>query len=238
MPGAQQLTDPAAYLVAHRGDQEAATENTLAAFQAAVAAGARFLECDIQFTRDLVPVVMHDNWLKRLCGDVAARVIDLDLATLTKTCAPHFSLLTLTALLAWLEKQRGCTLFVEIKPTVRRRLSERQVALRLHDLIAPGLRGRIVVISKSASILDACAFLLACRLGWVASGHHEPESPLTYAFLKRNHAAAVSSWQARGVKVGLYTVNEVQAARRLLAAGADLIETDYYVRMARELGSG
>ncbi|PJA31937.1 MAG: glycerophosphodiester phosphodiesterase, partial [Zetaproteobacteria bacterium CG_4_9_14_3_um_filter_53_7] len=101
----QQSDTPENRLVAHRGDRDGGVENTLAAFKHAATAGARFAECDIQFTRDLVPVVIHDNWLKRLCGRADITVMQTDLVDLISVCAPHFELLTLAGLLQWLQGQ-------------------------------------------------------------------------------------------------------------------------------------
>jgi glycerophosphoryl diester phosphodiesterase len=51
-------------------------ENTMPAFEAAVAAGADAIELDIQLTRDDVPVVYHDRTLGKLTGS-RRRVCDL-----------------------------------------------------------------------------------------------------------------------------------------------------------------
>src|ERR1041384_8129878 len=48
-------------VVAHRGDARNAPEATLAAFQDAIDKGADAIEFDIKFTRDGVPVAMHDD---------------------------------------------------------------------------------------------------------------------------------------------------------------------------------
>jgi glycerophosphoryl diester phosphodiesterase len=60
-------------IFAHRGlsfegGQQVADENTLASFEIALAAGADYLESDIQVTKDRVPVLFHDADLKRLTG--------------------------------------------------------------------------------------------------------------------------------------------------------------------------
>ncbi|MFE9423792.1 glycerophosphodiester phosphodiesterase [Kitasatospora sp. NPDC006697] len=52
--------------VAHRGDPYRHRENTLAAISGALAAGADAVEVDVQLTRDRVPVLLHDQTLKRL----------------------------------------------------------------------------------------------------------------------------------------------------------------------------
>jgi glycerophosphoryl diester phosphodiesterase len=62
--------------VAHRGDPIGERENTLAAFSAAVAAGADMIELDVRCTADGEAVVVHDPTLERIWGDVS-RVADL-----------------------------------------------------------------------------------------------------------------------------------------------------------------
>lgn len=56
--------------VAHRGYHDmnnAIWENTVSAFQRAIDHGYA-IECDLQYTADGVPVVFHDDDMKRLCG--------------------------------------------------------------------------------------------------------------------------------------------------------------------------
>ncbi|MEK7733824.1 MAG: glycerophosphodiester phosphodiesterase family protein [Pseudomonadota bacterium] len=55
-------------LVAHRGYTLLYPENTLSAVRGAIEAGGRYVEVDIQLSRDEVPVLFHDHTLKRLCG--------------------------------------------------------------------------------------------------------------------------------------------------------------------------
>lgn len=52
-------------IIAHRGASFNAPENTLAAFQMAVDAGADGIEFDVRISKDRVPVVIHDETLSR-----------------------------------------------------------------------------------------------------------------------------------------------------------------------------
>jgi glycerophosphoryl diester phosphodiesterase len=52
-------------IIGHRGASAAAPENTLIAFERAIADGADGIEFDVQLARDEVPVVIHDETLKR-----------------------------------------------------------------------------------------------------------------------------------------------------------------------------
>ena len=55
-------------IIAHRGASAEQPENTLAAFRRAVALEADGIELDVHVTRDGMPVVFHDDALRRLTG--------------------------------------------------------------------------------------------------------------------------------------------------------------------------
>lgn len=55
-------------IIAHRGSSADAPENTLAAFQVAIDAGADGVEFDVQLSKDIVPVVIHDYDLRRVAS--------------------------------------------------------------------------------------------------------------------------------------------------------------------------
>ncbi len=55
-------------IIAHRGASAFAPENTIAAFQKALDAGADGIEFDVRLTKDGKPVVFHDRTLKRVTG--------------------------------------------------------------------------------------------------------------------------------------------------------------------------
>lgn len=52
-------------IIGHRGASAVAPENTLAAFERALADGVDGIECDVRLAGDSVPVVFHDQTLKR-----------------------------------------------------------------------------------------------------------------------------------------------------------------------------
>lgn len=68
-------------VVAHRGASSVVAEHTLAAYEAAVAAGADALECDVRLTRDGHLVCVHDRTVNRT-SDGRGVVSELDLRTL------------------------------------------------------------------------------------------------------------------------------------------------------------
>ena len=66
-------------VVAHRGASATEAENTIAAFEAAIGAGADAVEFDVRLTSDGVPVVIHDADLSRTTdrsGVIAASTLE------------------------------------------------------------------------------------------------------------------------------------------------------------------
>lgn len=82
------LDAPTAIAFAHRGGGGDAPENTLPAFDAAVAMGYRYLETDVQVTRDGVPIAFHDSRLDRLT-DRPGAVVELSLAEVREADAGY-----------------------------------------------------------------------------------------------------------------------------------------------------
>jgi len=70
-------------LIAHRGYSAAAPENTLAAVRAAHAAGARWVELDVQLLGDSTAVIWHDSDIAR-CSDGRGELKHLDWAQAQK----------------------------------------------------------------------------------------------------------------------------------------------------------
>lgn len=63
------LNHPRPIPFAHRGGSLEAEENTMEAFERAVALGYTHIETDVQATRDGVAVIFHDDTLERMTGE-------------------------------------------------------------------------------------------------------------------------------------------------------------------------
>ena len=70
-------------IIGHRGASRFAPENTLAAFRLAVESGADGIEFDVRLTKDGVPVIIHDDNLRRT-GNSNSRLADLSLEEVRK----------------------------------------------------------------------------------------------------------------------------------------------------------
>ncbi|MDT8409002.1 MAG: glycerophosphodiester phosphodiesterase family protein [Wenzhouxiangellaceae bacterium] len=127
MTGSQSRASGAAdRLVAHRGFPEAYPENSLAGVQAALEAGARFVEFDVQLSRDRVPVVVHDATLRRvgagLDNDEEIGTLDLETLSTRRIGEPERfgeafrdeRVASLAQMLALVDRYPGTTAFVEI----------------------------------------------------------------------------------------------------------------------------
>ncbi|MGH8414958.1 MAG: glycerophosphodiester phosphodiesterase family protein, partial [Gammaproteobacteria bacterium] len=136
-------------LVGHRGWPARYPENTLEGFAAAVKAGARWLECDVQLSADGVPFVSHDDSLKRTAG-LDRNITDMravELGTITVgerqrfgECYASFTLPRLAALIAWLQTQPHITQFVEIKRQSLRHHGSELVVEKIMQVIRPALK--------------------------------------------------------------------------------------------------
>jgi glycerophosphoryl diester phosphodiesterase len=116
-------------IIAHRGASALAPENTFAAFQKAIDAGADGIELDVRLSKDGVPVVFHDSTLKRLAKIersvaefTAAELNKIDVGswfnrTFPRKAADQFSaetVPTLANLFDFLRDYRGL-IYVELK---------------------------------------------------------------------------------------------------------------------------
>ena len=81
---------PQPLIIGHRGASAVAPENTIAAFEAAIEAGADGIEFDVRLSSDGVPMVIHDETLYRTSG-VRRRVADMALNELNRFDVPSLA---------------------------------------------------------------------------------------------------------------------------------------------------
>lgn len=62
-------------IVSHRGKTDSTVENTLVGFQKALHQGAQILECDVQLSKEGIPVIFHDKDSSRMVEDSVSKVI-------------------------------------------------------------------------------------------------------------------------------------------------------------------
>lgn len=82
--------------VNHRGFQELAPENTLEAFKQSASHGFKWIETDVQFTSDGVPVILHDRSINRTArntdGTAISGTVNIDSITYEQALAYDFGI--------------------------------------------------------------------------------------------------------------------------------------------------
>lgn len=236
-------------LVAHRGHAALFPENTLPALDSAVAAGARWVEVDVQLTADEVPVLLHDDDLERTSGTKAS-VFSLTAADLAGFGAgePHrfggrFASVrapTLAEFARWLAGRPGVRAFVEIKHQSIERFGREVVADACLAALDPA-PGRWVPISYDDGILEVLGGRGAPRPGWVVrdfdAGVAARARELGAGWLFRNHERMPPGRLPEGPWHWVpYEVGNADLARSLVARGATWLETMAVAELARALG--
>jgi len=240
-PSATTPSAAADWLVAHRGWPDRHPENSLDGMRAVLAAGARFVEFDVQLTADGHAVVIHDDALSRLTGR-RQRVTGLPLVGLRQlvTVSPTGAsapIPTLAHMLALLAEYPDATAFIEIK---RQSIDHHGLNAVLETLLPALERApcHVVLISFRWRALRRARQRSRLPVGWVI----RPWSPLTrwlagmlrpdylLVHARRVPRRARPFWRGPWRWV-VYGVNDLSEARALRVRGADLIEVDDLPRL-------
>lgn len=205
-------------VIAHRGASWDEPENTLPAFERAIADGADFVEFDVQCSSDGALVVFHDLELERLTplqGPLRRR----PLAELREVGIPTLEdVLDLTA--------GRIRLMAELKsPHLYRRqnLVARTVAPLPADAVVVSFSGRALLETRrlrpKLALLQHVGYGVSIRAAvqyaqWVGFGN------------VRATSRALAKATRLGLATSVYTVNEPARMRELAALGVGAIFTD------------
>lgn len=233
------MIDPAR-LVAHRGVMHDLPENTLPAFRAALDAGVHFLELDVQFSADGVPMVIHDDRLERITGE-SGSVLDRsadELAALSAHLPAQLGerhrgtpIPRLAEAMALLNRYPGITVFVEIKRQSLMRFGVEECV----DAIEQVMRAADfdwVLISFIQDALEYARRRYHRPIGWVLREYNltarriaeimRPE--FLFCDVRSLHQPMDRLWPGSWQWV-IYDIEDPRQAAELLAQGADLIES-------------
>jgi len=233
-----------AVITAHRGAKAVAPENTMAAFRAAMDAGADFAELDVQHTKDREVVVLHDADFMRM-GDDPRRLADLtaaEVATIDigRKRGPQFA------------GEHAPTL-AEVIDLVRGRM---KINIELkYDVPDPGLAPAVVELLRRKDFIDQVVITSLdygalkqvksleprLRTGHIVTAAVGDVLRTEADFLSLNSAKATTSLvrraRAAGKDVAVWTVNDPEVMLRMIERGVDNIITDdpaLLVRVMRE----
>lgn len=221
--------------VAHRGWSSRYPENSLAAVTAAMEAGARYIEIDVQLARDGVPVLLHDATLKRTTG-LSGSVFDYsadELVALHGCDIPQ-----LNEVLANLRQHPEVTLFVEVKDeSVAHCGLEATVDAVVHAIGADA--GQCVLIAFDERVLTHARQQSPIAIGWIleafdAEAHCTAESlQPEYLICNYKRLSGQQPWPGHWQWM-LYELNDHETAAGFDAQGVALIETADIGRMLAE----
>ena len=175
------------YLIMHRGYNKVAPENTLAAFRLAAEMGYKAVECDIQFTKDGVPVVIHDSSVTRT-SNVAIVETELFGAKKRKLSELTFDEVRQLDFGSWkaeayagekipsfqefleLCKQYGLHPYIELK-------SNGDLPLLYSMTVSTGMQNQVTWISFDINLLNRMKHISStAELGWLRSGLINPST--------------------------------------------------------------
>ncbi|HEU5223238.1 MAG TPA: glycerophosphodiester phosphodiesterase family protein [Candidatus Lumbricidophila sp.] len=234
------LSGPLPRVLAHRGLALEVPENTLAAFAAALAMGATYLETDVHLSRDGVAMISHDLSLMRVAGrdelvsahsatELAA--VDLGLGHGMPTLADaleqfptarfNIDLKTDDVVAPAVATVRALDAVDRVLLTSFSEARRRRAGQLLHGAGATSTGVGGVLRLKVASLLPRFVGASGALAGAVAVQVPERNGPLqvvTPRFIRAAHAA--------GAEVHVWTVNERADMWRLLALGVDGLVTD------------
>lgn len=234
------------FVTAHRGFSGAAPENTLAAFEAAIAAGVDMIELDVHLSRDGRLVVIHDDTLNRTT-DGRGNVADKTLAELQALDAgswfdPRFAGEKIPTLAQVLVLTRGRTLLnIELKkgknfPYTMEELAERT----LEEVERAGMLDKVLFSSFDPAAIDRIQALnprlpvgLITQKAWAT-----PEEagggkayPTLNSLYKNLNAENVRLAHSRGVRIHAWTVNTPEEMEQVIGLGVDGIITNHPDRL-------
>ena len=235
-------------VIAHRGNAAHAPENTLEAFDQAIALGADALELDVHVTRDGVPVVIHDPTLSRTAGQpdavaalTAAELLEADAgARFTQDDGASFPYrgrgLTVPTFAEVLARYRGTPLLVEVKVpeaagAVARVLDEARAA---HRTVVASMLDAAVVPFRGGATATGASGNDVVRLLWRAFVPGGPSRlpyrvlciPRWYYGIPLPVVGLARAGRRAGVVTHVWTIDDPRVARRLWAAGIQGIVTN------------
>ena len=222
-------------VTAHRGAALLAPENTLAAFQAAIEAGADAIEFDVRLSADGAVVVFHDTDFRRVAGDPRrvgetplSAMRDIDVGSWFDPAFSGERIATLAEALAFIDGRAQA--LVELKPDPGKAHALLDATLR--EVEHGGYGDMVMLASLSPDLIRAARVAAPrARLALFTNAALPGTSRRTdFDMLGLNHlridTAAVADARRRGYLLQAWTVNAPARMARYMDLGVDDISTD------------
>ena len=207
-------------VVAHRGANREAPENTLPAFQRALDLGVHGIELDVQYASDGVPVVHHDPSLHAPLEPGGP----VSISSLTSAALRERNVPTLDQVIALVDGR--CRLYVEVKAAaaveaVVERLRSRTSWCAIHSF-----DHRIAAFARALEPRLTCGILLVSYLVDIEGAMGAAGATDVWQQHQYIDRDLVHRVHGAGGRVLAWTVNEIPRARDLAMIGADAVCTD------------
>jgi glycerophosphoryl diester phosphodiesterase len=232
-------------IFAHRGltysaNSQIADENTLKSFELALAAGADYLESDIQVTKDQVPVLFHDGDLKRLLGKKAL-ISELNLSQLQEIRLPYSGQIPTLA--------EALTKFPEAKFNLDIKTPSAET-VGIETIFSLGAKDRVLIssfneasrkralartttpLASSAGSSKVLATYLLARAGLDGALVREVQEidalqiPIKRFGIDFTHPRFLERILQTGIEIHYWTINDPKVMLELFSLGAHGIVTD------------
>ena len=236
-------------VIAHRGANKRAPQNTLPAFQKAIEMGTDGFETDVHLSKDGVPVICH-NYTIDETSNGTGKIEDMTLEQLKKYdfgayYDAKFKGTPLPTLEEFLDLAVGKglkVLNIELKPESDTARREMLVRKTLEAVEARGLSDILLISSFSKEILNYIKQVAPeCKTAYLYPAGYKRAylaflPPFGAMKKMKCHAAHphklcirgsfVENAHKKGIEVNVWTVNESEEIRKLILAGVDGIITD------------
>jgi len=226
-------------LVAHRGYQKLYPENTLLAYQKAIAAGAISIETDVLLSADKQPLLYHDPTLKRVSG-CKGRVNKLILAELIRTPAYEPRRLgqqfraqcitPLSELVELLKAHPQVTAYIEVKKEAVAFAGASETYASISSCLAP-VATQCLIISFDHDFMTFVRSQGWGRCGVVIKRWKDLHSAKIQAikpdtvFINYRKIAAKAELGKLGFELVVYEIDQPALAKKWLARGASKVES-------------
>jgi glycerophosphoryl diester phosphodiesterase len=246
------------FIVAHRGASREAPENTIPSFTLAWEQGADAIEGDFHLTRDGQIVCIHDRDTKRLTGKKKAikdcsleELKSLDVGSWFGEIFKGTRIPTLSEVFSTMPQGKG--VFIEIKcgPEILTRLLEeiRISKVRWEDVVVISFNRKVIHELKVIAPHLKALWISNFRRG--KDGRFAPSIAWVLKVLRMTHADGFSSFadamvdgpfvaalRERGYGCHVWTIDDLNTAKRFLGYGVASITTNAPGYLKRNLFAG
>lgn len=237
-------------IAAHRGDRSQKAENTLSALASSIGK-CDFTEIDVQLSKDLIPVIIHDDTLERtsnvseierfkdrkpwrVCDFTEKELQSLDFGSWFDH--EYEPLLTLEKALSF-AKEHHLFLNVEIKD-MSRAFADKRVVQIIIDMIKKTQTGHFVLLSsfrhpylplckKYASAIPTAALQMYKHPNDLIDYLHSLQVDAYHPEERITKQKIVSELREAGFFVSVFTVNDSKRKKELFDWGVSAVFTDF-----------